>query len=172
MARSLLIVGAGTYALLAYEIACDMGQFERIAFVDDQKDNAPTNEMIVGKTSDLYALSAMYTDVIVAIGNPEVRLNLLNQIKDRTNLHIASLISPKAYVAPSATIAEGTVIEPFAVVHTRCTIERGCLISAGAVVNHESICEEGVHVDCNATIPGYKTVPAKTKVSCGTVYED
>ena len=172
MARSLLIVGAGPYALLVYEIACDMRQFERIAFVDDQKEKAPTGDVIVGKTGDLCALSATYTDVIVAIGNPEVRLGLLSLIKNSTNLQIASLISPKAYVAPSATIAEGTVIEPFAVVHTRCTIERGCLISAGAVVNHESICEEGVHVDCNATIPGYKTVPAKTKVSCGMVYRE
>lgn len=172
MAQSLLIVGAGTYALLTYEIACDMGVFDRIGFVDDKKTMAPTGDMVVGKTSDLCALSATYTDVIVAIGNPDVRLGLLSQIENDTNLHIASLISPKAYVALSATIAEGTVIEQFAVVHTRCIIERGCLISAGAVVNHESICEEGVHVDCNATIPGYKTVPAKTKVSCGMVYED
>ncbi len=172
MKRSLLIVGAGTYALLAFEIACDMGQFDCIAFVDDQKIEAPTGDAIVGKTTDLVSLSATYTDVIVAIGNPDVRLHLLSQIENDTNLRIATVISPKAYVSPSATIAEGAVIEPFAVVHTRCMIKRGCLISAGAVVNHESVCEEGVHVDCNATIPGYKTIPAKTKVSCGMVYQD
>ena len=172
MMRSLLIVGAGTYALLSYEIARDMGQYDHIAFVDDQKEKAPTGDMIVGTTRDLFSLSAIYTDVIVAIGNSEVRLDLLSQIENNTNLHIASLVSPKAYVSPSSTIADGVVIEPFAVVHTRCSIKRGCLISAGAVVNHESICEEGVHVDCNATIPGYKTVPAKMTVSCGTVYQD
>lgn len=172
MERSLLIVGAGTYALLVYEIACHMNQFKKIGFVDDHKAQAPTGDAIVGKTSDLKALAAEYTDAIVAIGNPDVRQALLNYIKCETMLQIATLISPRAYVAPSATIEEGVIVEPLAVVHTLCRIERGCLISAGAVVNHESTCRECVHVDCNATIPGYALVPAKTKVNCGTVYEN
>lgn len=172
MERALLIVGAGTYALLAYEIACDMGQFQKIDFVDDQKTEAPTGEAIVGKTSDLCALAESYTDAIVAIGNPDGRLRLLDQIMSETKLHIATLISPKAYVAASARILEGSIVEPFAVIHTRCNIKRGCLVSAGVVINHESVCEEGVHVDCNATVPGYMTVPAKTKIPCGTIYEN
>jgi len=170
MKRSLLIVGAGTYALLAYEIACDMGQFEEIKFVDDYKTIAPTGEPVAGKTSDLKALANSYTDIFVAIGHPDLRLGLIEQIRQDAVLNLATLISPRAYVAPSAIVAEGVIVEPFAVVHTRCRLCCGCLISAGAVVNHESICEEGVHVDCNATVPGYVTVPAKTKVACGTVY--
>ncbi len=171
MKRSLLIIGAGIYALLACEIARDMGQFEKIGFIDDYKTIAPTGEIIAGKTGDLRTLSAMYTDAIVAIGNPDVRLRLIDQIKRETPLDIATLVSSKAYVAPSATLDEGVIVEPFAVVHTGCRIDRGCLISAGAVVNHESVCEEGVHIDCNATVPGYVTVYAKMKVMCGSVYK-
>lgn len=170
MGRSLLIIGAGTYALLAYEIACDVGGFEKIGFADDQKSKAPTGDEIAGKISELCSLSDFYTDTIVAIGNPDVRIQLLDRIERETRLHITTLISPRAYVASSAKIAEGSIIEPCAVVHTRCNIERGCLISAGAVVNHESVLEEGAHVDCNATVLGYVTVPSKIKVPCGTVY--
>ena len=166
----MLIVGAGTYAHLVYEIACETGRFQKICFVDDQKTEAPTGERVVGRIHDLPSLSEIYTDVIVAVGNPDIRLQLLDQIKSIGNLHIETLISPRAYVAPSAVIAEGSIVEPFAVIHTRCVVKRGCLISAGAVVNHESICEEAVHIDCNATVPGYTTVAAKTKVPCGTVY--
>ena len=170
MDRKLLIAGAGTYALVAYEIACDMGVFCRIDFVDDTKLLAPTGEPVVGKTADLSTLAKEYTDGIVAIGNPDVRLKLLDRMRSEATLKVASLISPKAYVAPSAVIGEGTVEEPFAVIHTKCCIERGCLISAGAVVGHESVCGEAVHVDCNATVPGYCAVAAKSKVPCGTVY--
>lgn len=168
--RSLLIVGAGTYALLAYEIASDMKVFEKISFIDDTKTQSPIGDDIVGRIEDLHSVSNNYTDIIVAIGNPEVRLNLLERIKKETRLNIAALISPKAYIAPSAEISEGVVVEPFAVVHTACVIKRGCFISAGAVINHESICEECVHVDCNATVSGYATVPAGTKVLSGTVF--
>ena len=172
MNRKLLIVGAGTYALLAYEIACDIGEFERIDFVDDCKEISPTGERIVAKSGQLAEFAKEYTDVIVAIGSPEIRLRLLDQIRKETALRIATLISPRAYIAPSAKIGDGCVIEPFAAVHTLCKIQSGCIISAGAVINHESVCEAGVHVDCNATVPGYTTVPIGTKVKCGTVYTE
>lgn len=169
--RSLLIVGAGTYALLAYEIADEMKLFEKIAFVDDTKVESPIGDSVVGKFEDLSSLSKIYTDVIVAIGNPDVRLEMLQRIKNETQLSIASLISTKAYVAPSAKLGVGVIIEPFAVIHTSCVIKDGCFISAGAVVNHESTCEECVHVDCNATVSGYSTVPAMAKVLSGTVFK-
>ena len=172
MGKRLLIVGAGSYALLAYEIACDMGEFERIDFVDDCKEISPTGGRIVGKSSKLAKLAKEYTDVIVAIGSPEIRLRLLDQIRKETALRIATLVSPRAYIAPSAKIGDGCIIEPFAAVHTLCKIQSGCIISAGAVINHESVCEAGVHVDCNATVPGYTTVPAGAKIPCGTVYAD
>ena len=61
-------------------------------------------------------------------------------------------------------------IEPMAVVHSNCVVGVGAIISAGAVVNHKSVCEDGVHIDCNAIVEGYCVVPQKTKVCCGEVF--
>lgn len=170
MNKKLLIVGAGTYALLAYEIACDMKQFEQIDFVDDQKPTSPIGTPIIGRTSELTRLANDYTDIAVAIGDASIRLPLLDRIEKETALSPSTLISPRAYVSPSAKIAQGVIIEPFAAVHAMCDVRQGCIISAGAVINHDSVCEEGCHIDCNATVPGYVTVPAGTVVPCGTVY--
>lgn len=41
MNKNLLIVGAGTYGVVASEIATDMGCFEKIAFVDDERKTTP-----------------------------------------------------------------------------------------------------------------------------------
>lgn len=171
MKRNLIIVGASTYALVAYEIANDMNCFEKIDFVDDNKSIAPNGTKVIGTTNDICKFSDEYTDVIVAIGNPDVRLSLIDRIKNAACLSIATLISPRAYISPSAMIVEGTIVEPLAVVHALCTIKTGCIISAGAVINHESICEEGVHIDCNATVAGYMIVPARTKLASGEVYK-
>ena len=171
MNKNLLIVGAGTYAVVASEIAADMGCFEKIDFVDDGRSTTPNGISVVGTTRDIDELAITYSNIIVAIGNPEVRLSLLGRIKEETPYHIITLASPKAYISPSAQIMSGCIIEPMAVVHAGCVIGSGCIISAGAVVNHSSMCYDGVHVDCNATVEGYCIVPSGTKICSDEVYK-
>ena len=171
MNKNLLIVGAGTYGVVASEIAADMGCFEKIDFVDDERKTTPNGLEVVGTTQDIDELAIQYSNIIVAIGNPEVRLSLLNRIKEETPYRVVSLVSPKAYVSPSAQIMSGCIIEPMAVVHTGCVIAVGCFVSAGAVVNYASMCCDGVHVDCNATVAETTLVPAGTKVKCSEVYD-
>ena len=170
--KNLLIVGAGTYAVVAFETATDMGCFEKIAFIDDDKKETPAGHVVVGTICDIDRLAVEYGNIVVAIGNPEVRNSLLNKIKEETSYRIVSLISPRAYVSSSAKVTDGCIIEPMAVIHTGCILGMGCIISAGAVVNHVSTCGECAHVDCNATVEGYSHVPAKTKICCGTTYKN
>lgn len=171
MNKNLLIIGGGIYAVLASEIAADMGCFKKIDFVDDEKKTTSNGMEVVGKIQDIERLAAEYSNIIVAIGNPQVRLSLLNRIKEEPSYRIVSLVSPKAYISPSAQIMDGCVVEPMAVIHTNCVIGFGCIISAGAVVNHAAMCCAGVHVDCNATVEGYCTVPIGTKICSGEVYQ-
>ena len=168
--NNLLIVGAGIYANVAAEVAVDMGCFEKIVFVDDNKMQTPSGAKVIGTTKDINQLACEFANIFVAIGNSEIRLALLEKIMNETECNIVTLISPCAYVSPDAKLEKGCIVEPMAVVHTGCRISMGCIISAGAVVNHASVCEEGVHVDCNATVAGYSVVPKRTKVYSGTVF--
>lgn len=170
MENNLLIVGAGIYAIVVMEIAESLGSFDKIDFIDDHATQAPNGTAVIGTTADISKLSKEYQNCIVAIGNPDVRLSLIKKIEDETNCKIISLISPRAYVAPSAEIAKGCVIEPMAVVHSLCKLGTGCLVSAGAVVNHASVLCGGCHADCNSTVLGNTTVPAKTKIGSGEVF--
>lgn len=170
MNNNLLIVGAGIYALVAMEIAKSLGSFGKIDFIDDNTTQTPNGIAVIGTTQDIESLADRYGNIVVAIGNPEIRLSLLEKFK-ATPYRIATLISPRAYVSPSAQIMSGCIIEPMAVVHAGCIISEGCIISAGAVVNHATTCCSGVHVDCNATVEGYCLVPAGTKICSGEVYK-
>ena len=172
MDRNLLIVGAGTYALVTAEIAVDMGCFRKIAFVDDKAKTLQNGTPVIGTTLDIGKLAGEYSHIIVAIGNPKVRLSLLEKIQKETTFQVPSLISPRAYVSSGARVEAGCIIEPMAVIHTGCVLEEGCIISAGAVVNHVSTCQKGVHVDCNGTVAGYSCVPAGTKIGSGEVYRN
>ncbi len=171
MNKGLLIVGAGEYSVVAYEIAKAMNCFEKIDFIDDSKTSVSNGKAVLGCFNDICTLSKDYSHAIVAIGNPHIRLSLLQQIENNTNLEITTLISPQAFVAPSATIQKGSFVEPLAVIHSMASIKFGCIISAGAVVNHSSICEKGVHIDCNAVVSGNCVVPPETKLESCQVYK-
>lgn len=171
MIQNLLIIGAGIYGLVAKEIAESMGCFLRIDFVDDSAKEAPDGTLVIGTTQDLAELSKRYANVVVAVGNPEVRQKLIRFIEEETLLRLVTLVSPKAYVSPSAQIGKGCIVEPMAVVHTGSVIGNGCLICAGAVVNHAAMCGDCVQVDCNATVAGNTVVPSGMKIASGTVYE-
>lgn len=169
MNKNLLIIGAGVYGMVAKEIAESMGCFGKISFIDDERKLASNGEKVIGTTKDVEELIINYKNVIVAIGNPEVRIMLLHKLEEE-GFNVVTLVSPRAYVAPSATVMKGCIVEPMAVVHSGCVLATGCIVSAGAVVNHASTCYDGVHIDCNATVEGYTLVPAATKVNSGTVF--
>ncbi len=170
MDKNLLIVGAGSYAVVAFEIAEDIGCFKKIAFVDDERKATPNGIEVVGKIKDIDNLSTQYNKIIVALDNAKERISLLKRIREETTYQIISLVSPRAYVAHSAEIMAGCIIEPMAVIHTGCVICIGCIISAGAVVNHTTICCDGVCVECNSTISEGCIVPIGQRIQKGTVY--
>lgn len=172
MDKKLLIVGAGVYGAVVYEIAIAMQCFSKIGFVDDEKEVASNGMQVIGKIKDIETLNGQYNYIIVAIGDSETRLSLLKKIEEEASYTIATLISPRAYVAPSAQIKMGSIIEPMAVIHSLSVISIGCIISAGAVINHASVCSDGVHVDCNAVVKGNAVVPAGTTIQSGEIYDN
>ena len=169
--RNLLIVGAGSYSVVVSEIASEMNYYEKIDFLDDSKEVADNGQNVIGSIEELHTFENEYSDVVVAIGNPTIRLNLLDRIEKNLQYEIATIVSNRAYISSSAKIEKGSVIEPMTVIHSGSLISRGCIISAGAVVNHFSMCCEGVHVDCNATVESECVVPAGTKVCSNEVFK-
>ena len=112
-----------------------------------------------------------YSHAIVAIGNPQLRLQLIEKLQT-VGFDVPVLVHPRAVVMPTAVVGGGSVVEPMAVVNSNSEVGIGCIISAGAVVNHNSVLGDGCHVDCNATVPARSILSPQTKVFCGTVYEE
>ena len=162
MENHLLILGAGQYSFVARETAEAMGSFGKIDCLDDNNPSA------IGKLSDYLKLFGEYTHAFVAMGNPVLRLEWLGKL-EAAGYGLPVLISPKAYVAPSAQVMGGSIIEPMAVVHSNALVKTGCLICAGSIVNHNAVVEPGCQIDCGAIVKSNTVVPAGTKVPCGTV---
>lgn len=171
--KNLLIIGAGQYGLVAQEIALAMGCFNEIAFLDDsfpdchpRAGGAPAT---IGTTRDIAKFANEFNFGFVAIGNPDVRRRLTDQLREN-GLTPATLVHPQAYVSPSARLKKGCCVEPLAAVQTDARLGTATFVASGAVVRHNATVGEFCHLDCNAVVESSAVVPPATKVPCNSVY--
>ena len=148
--------------MVAKEIAEATGLYDRIAFLDDNSSAA------IGRLSDYEKFSEDFECAIVAIGNSKMRLKLIGQLID-AGYKVPVLIHPRAYVAPSAVIGQGSFVEPMAMVQTYVSIGTGCIISAGTLINHNAVIGEGCHLNCGTIVGARVNVPACAKTDCGQI---
>ena len=161
--KNLLILGMGQYGIVAKEVAEESGQFEKIAFLDDNNPEA------VGKLSEGGKFVREYTQAFAAVGNPELRAALLKRAEEG-GFEIVTLVSPRAYVSRSAESGKGCIVEPMAVVNAAVKLKAGVFVCAGSVVNHNAEVGAMCQIDCNATVAASAKVPDGTKVGLGEVY--
>jgi len=121
--KSLLIIGAGSHGRTVAETAEACG-YDKIDFLDD---NA---QIAIGKTDQLERLSGSYDGVIVSIGNNEVRKELIHRIQ-KADAPLVTLIHPRAFISPSASVGKGSIVLPGAIVQSNVVIGSGCIISIG-----------------------------------------
>lgn len=163
MKHKLLILGAGQYGMVAKEIAESIGSFERIDFLDDK------NEAAIGKMSSYAGLANKYDSAIVAIGNSEVRLQYIDNL-NRVGYCITTLISPLAYVSPSACIGDGTIVEPMAVINANSTVGTGNIVCVGSIINHNAVTGNGCLFQCGSIVPAGANIPSNTVLDYGKIY--
>ena len=148
--------------MVAKEIAEAMGQFEQISFLDDK------SSVAIGKMSDFDRYTNDFDNAVVAIGDAEKRLKLIEQLID-AGFDVPALIHPRAYISPSAVIGKGSFIEPMSVIHTEVQIGTGCIISAGTIINHNAVVGDGCHLNCGTIVGARVNVSSLKKTNCGQI---
>ena len=151
--KKLLIIGAGGHGRVLAEVAMACG-YDRVDFLDDR------NACAVGTTDRAEALAGRYDGVVVSIGNNDLRRTLIQRLQ-AVDAPIATLVHPRAFVAPSATLGEGSVVLPGAVVNTNARVGKGCILSIGALVDHDATIDDFSHVNAGAVVAAGKRAGGK-----------
>lgn len=155
--KNLLILGAGQYGRVAGETALGTGKFGEIAFLDDK------NACAVGKLADYEKFVSEYKYAFVAMGNADLRLGYIAKLQS-AGYEVAVIVSPRAYVAPSASLGCGSIVEAGAVVNSFAALGEGTLVCAGAIVNHNAVVGDGCQIDCGSVVGPNAVLPAKTRL--------
>ena len=167
MMKKLLILGAGGYGKTIADVASQLNCYDRISFLDDQR----TGDHILGKCEEFLQFCDSETEVYPAFGGGSIRMMWIHRLME-AHITIPSLIHPRAYVSPTASIGIGTMVLPMAVVNTGATVKNGCIINIGALVDHDSVLEEGCHLAPGAIVKAENRIPAGIKIASGEVIEN
>lgn len=155
----LLIIGAGGHGRVVKEAAISMGKIEYkdISFLDDN------NYAAIGKLEEYKNFVRDFQYAFVAIGNPIIREDWIRKLVE-AGYSISTIIHPSAYVAPSATVGQGSVVLPSAIIQTNATIGEGVIVSSGAIIDHDVTIGNYSHINAGAVVSSGTTVQEKTKV--------
>jgi len=167
----LLIAGAGGHGRVVADAAETSAEgWTEIAFVDDRYPELSSvgSWKVVGTFGDLVRLQSHYEACIAAVGDPRLRLELLERLRS-TGYRVPVIAHPRASLSRHVIIDGGTFIAAGAVVNIGCEVRVGCIINTGATVDHDCRLGAGVHICPGAHLAGSVQVGSRTWFGIGAV---
>lgn len=169
--KKIVIVCAGGQGAVVADIlqrAREAGSdAEPVGFVDDTPGLAGTDVLSLNVLGPVASLGDIEHDaVIVALGDNRARREMTERLL-AAGERLATAIHPRASVAPSASIGEGSMISAGAVVTPRAAIGRGVILNTKSSVDHDSVVDDFAHVSAGATVGARCHIGAEALIALG-----
>lgn len=161
MGRKLLIVASKRYGDLNKEIAESMGCFEKIAFVDNEREGA------IGKLEDVESFYPEYNCAIAACDDGVERLEWNKKLEALYNIPV--LFHMDSTISPSADLLPGCIVEPRAVVGCGSTIGQATVIGANVVVEPYCFIGDSCTLKSGTIVKSTSMVAMNTSTEQGSV---
>jgi sugar O-acyltransferase (sialic acid O-acetyltransferase NeuD family) len=169
--RALIVYGAGGHGKVVADVGRSMG-FTLAAFVDDGL--AKVGTIVFGAPvvswERLVGERGRWADAVVGlgIGDNSVREECFRRI-GAAGLPVATLVHPRAVLAPSSRIGVGTVVMASAVVNPDAEVGDGAILNTGSIVEHDNRLGRFVHLCPNVALGGNVSIGDRTQLGLGAV---
>lgn len=145
----------------------NLSYYQRIQFLDDNP-KYQTDDSCIGGSKEVFKHKGE-ADVIVAIGNADIRRRLLESY-EAAGISIVSLIHPKANLPDKMPeIGIGTVVMMGATIQAGTVIGKGVIVNTAASVDHDCRIGDYVHIAVGAHLAGNVEVENGTWIGAGAV---
>lgn len=161
----LIVIGGGGHATVVFEAARLEGR--RVAGFLDDSPGAPLSGMADRLGGfDLLDRADLARGHVFILGVGE--LSLRRRLIDRLRVRLATVVHPRAFVSPTATLGAGVYVGPLAIVHTRARVEEHAILNSACVVEHDCVIGANTHVAPGAALGGSARVGSDTLVGLGS----
>jgi sugar O-acyltransferase (sialic acid O-acetyltransferase NeuD family) len=106
--------------------------------------------------------------VVLGIGKQQDRKNLADKLR-KMGAEIITAIHPRATIAASAKLGQGTVIMAGAIVNSDVQMGRGVIINTGAIIEHDGVIGDYAHISPGAVTGGGVQVGSFTHIGLGAI---
>jgi sugar O-acyltransferase (sialic acid O-acetyltransferase NeuD family) len=170
--KSFIILGAGGHASVLID-ALQQLNTDIMGITDPDKTRWGQEFMgadILGdddKILDIHPERIKLVNALGSIKSTSARQKLFETWHSR-GYSFASVIHPKAILAPSATLAEGGQVLAGAIINPHTRVGENSIVNTGAVLEHDCIIGSHVHIAPGAKIAGNVTIGNGTHVGIGS----
>ena len=161
MGNKLLIVASKRYGDYVKEIAESMECFEKISFIDNDRQDA------LGRLEELSSFYPEYNCAIAACDDGEERLMWNKKLEEIFNIPV--LFHKDSTISPSSSILPGSIVEPRAVIECQTTIGSSTVVGAGTVIGPYCFIGEGSTLKSGTIVKSTSIVEKNTVTEQGTV---
>lgn len=174
--KRLALIGSKAMALGICELVQSYGLYEIVGFFDDyeEKGRIIGGKTILGNTDDCLLLfkNGLYDYLFIASGynSFDGRERLYKKFKGV--IPMANIISPTAFIHPSAMLGEGILISDDSYIHRDVIIEDNVSITLRSIVNHGGHIKKHTFFSTGVITAGNVTIGEKCFVGVGCVISD
>ena len=169
-------MGGGGHGRVLLATLQALGWKNRLIGVVDSAPLSPLSPMLqtwgvplLGGDESLSAISPQEIQLLNGLGsvaNTTRRKEVYQRFRSQ-GYSFLTLCHPAAWVADSATLAEGVQVMAGAMVQTGCQVEENVLINTRAVVEHDCLIRKHVHIASGAVLCGDVWIGEGTHVGAG-----
>jgi sugar O-acyltransferase (sialic acid O-acetyltransferase NeuD family) len=170
--RSVVVFGAGGLAKSLIDLMRTRRDYDPICVVNDRPGSVPDvlGVPVIGGREYLDPLRELgvpfAVNAVGAVRRIEDRITIF-ELLAAAGFEQPALADPAAFVAPSASLAEGAQVFAGAAVCSAASIGKGAIVNTNAVVSHDCVIGDFVHVAPGALLAGEVSVGRATLIGMG-----
>lgn len=166
MTKPLAIFGAGGHAKVVLALARALGERVEACYEDPPPRPADQAELLGTPIRAAAELDLERVRLVLGVGDNRGRRDLAARFAGAT---WATLVHPRAFVDPAATLSPGAVVCAGAVVQPGASLGAHSIVNTSASVDHDCQLGEFVHIAPGCHLSGSVIVEAGAFLGLGTV---
>lgn len=154
----LVLIGGGGHCKACIDVIEATGKWNILGILDlaERVGEEVLGYRIIGTDDRIWQLAVDGARFLVSIGqirSVEPRRRAYERVKS-ANGKFATIVSPLAYVAPSAVVGDGTIVMHRALVNAGAVIGNNIIINSLALVEHDTVVGDHCHISTAAVVNG------------------